>query len=270
MINQSISAAFPYRLAWETIDSVTADWVSTVYPLSCRKYPGYARGVQSKLKPWYIQAVYRRAAQSSNVENLPFDPWFSHVNLHFELVFPWKPCISGSPHVWLAEGKDFCMVFPWKGFPRAMFANRSTLLEFVEFTILLTLGGTPPQVKVRLVLIISYYTQKIVFLVGPQISQVEIKKCVQQNWNLENSLSGCILFIHGYYPRWLCLLQWFSDTQWNTRDAPLAELFYAPPTWSLLGHLVCPNDLSIIYTVKLLYIVFSDAMIDWKTAIINN
>ena len=73
------------------------------------------------------------------------------------------------------------MVFPWKGFPRAMFANRSTLLEFVEFTILLTLGGTPPQVKVRLVLIISYYTQKIVFLVGPQISQVEIKKCVQQN-----------------------------------------------------------------------------------------
>jgi hypothetical protein len=38
----------------------------------------------------------------------------------------------------------------------------------------------------------------------------------------------------------------------------------------LLGHLVCPNDLSIIYTVKLLYIVFSDAMIDWKTAIINN
>ena len=112
MINQSISAAFPYRLAWETIDSVTADWVSTVYPLSCRKYPGYARGVQSKLKPWYIQAVYRRAAQSSNVENLPFDPWFSHVNLHFELVFPMETLHFGESPCLIGRGQRFLHGFP--------------------------------------------------------------------------------------------------------------------------------------------------------------
>ena len=114
MINQSISAAFPYRLAWETIDSVTADWVSTVSPLSCRKYPGYARGVQSKLKPWYIQAVGARPnRQTWKISPLIDDflmptsisNWFSHGNPAFRgfPMFDWPRAMISA---WFSHGKD--------------------------------------------------------------------------------------------------------------------------------------------------------------------
>lgn len=171
----------------------------------------------------------------------------------FRIGFPMETLHFGDSPCLIGRGRWFLHGFPMEKIPQSHVCQPEDASDVCRVHYLAHSSRQSATSKNE---ISAYYTHKVVFFVGPQISQVGIKTCVQQNWNLKSSLSGCVLFIHGYDPRWLCPLQWFSDTQWNTREAPLAEWFYAPPTWSLLGHLVCPNDLSIIYTVKLLYIVF--------------